>query len=145
MFLRAIFEVCPLRLAVRAKHLHDQYTVMRRNRAPAFAHDIRMRHLFRSANLSNGLHQIIGVLAQGIIGRTFKRRAAPVVIHRQSPADIQILYRKPFLAHLSIKPRRLLYRLAHGENIRHLRPDMGMQQAQRFLPALRSQALQCGH
>ena len=145
MFVLAVLEARPLRLAVCAKYLHHQHTVMRRNCATAFAHDIRMRHRFRVAHLPDGLHQIIRVLPQRIIGRAFERRTASVVIHRQTATDIQILHRKPFLAHLGIKPRGLLNRLAQGENIRHLRPDVGMQQTQGILPALRPQALQCGH
>ena len=75
----------------RAKSLHNQHRMMRHDRAPAFTHDRRMRHLLRVADFHDVIHNVARVFVQRVVRRAIESRARPVVVHAQSAADIEIL------------------------------------------------------
>ena len=115
------------------------------NGPPAFADDLRMRHLFLITNLPDVKNDVVGVLLQGVIGRTVKGRPASIVIDTQTAADIQRLDDKTHLAKLGVKARRLLHGLFNGKDVRHLRADVEMKQAEAMLHFFRAQNLRRRH
>jgi hypothetical protein len=122
-----------------AQRLHQQDAVMGDNGPPAFADDLRMRHLLLVANLADVKNDVVGVFLQRVIGRTVKGRPAAVVIHAQTAADIQRLDGETHFVKLGVKAGRLLHGLFDGENVRHLRADVEMQQFEAMLHFFRAQ------
>jgi hypothetical protein len=88
----------------RADNLDHQHAVMRDNRPPAFADDLRMGHLLLVANLRDVKDHVVGVFAQGVVGRAVRGRPAPVVIHAQPAAHIQGFDGEAHFEKFGVKP-----------------------------------------
>ena len=124
-----------------AKRFDDQNAVMGDNGAPAFADDLRVRHLLLVANLADVKNDVVGVFLQRVIGRAVGGRPAAVVIDAQSAADVEGLDGKAHFVKLGVKAGRFLHGLLDGQNIRHLRADVEMEQLETMLHFFRPQHL----
>ena len=122
-----------------AKNLDHQDAVMGDNGAPAFADDLRMRDLLLVANLGDVKHHVVGVFAQGVIGRAVRGRAAAVVIHAQAAAHVQGLDGETHFEKLGVKAGGLLHGFLDGEDVGHLRADVEMEEFEAMLHFLGAQ------
>ena len=125
----------------RSEHFHDQHAVMRDDGAAAFTDDVRVRHLLRVADVGDVINDVVGVFLKRVIGGAVESRTAAVVIHPQAAAHIHVLDGKPHLVQLGVKPGGLLHRFFDGQNIRHLRADVEMEQLETMAELFRRQQL----
>ena len=94
--------------------------------ATAFADDVRVRHLLRVANVADVINHVVGVFLQGVIGRAVERGPAAVVIDTEAAADVDVFDRETHLVKFAVETGGLLDGLFDGENVRHLRADVKM-------------------
>ena len=126
-------------LADGAEHLDDQHAVVGDDGPAALADDVRVRHLLRVADVGDVINDVVGVFLQRVVGRTVEGRPAAVVIHAQPAAHVEVFDGEAHLVELGVKARRLLHRLLHRENVRHLRADVEMEQLEAMPQVLRLQ------
>ncbi len=117
---------------------------MRDDGAAAFADDVRMRHLLRVADVGDVIDDVVGVFLERVIGGAVEGRAAAVVIHAQPAADIHVFDGKTHLVELGVKTRGFLHRFFDGEDVRHLRADVEMEQLEAMAEVLRLQHFRGG-
>ena len=99
---------------------------MRNNRAPAFAHDRRMRDAFGIAHVHDVPDNVVGVFLERIIRRAVEIAARSIVIDAKTAADVEITELVSELAKLCVIARRFAHRALDRRNVRHLRSDMEM-------------------
>src|SRR3989441_1129509 len=111
-----------------AEHFDDQHAVVRHEGAAAFADDVRVGHFLRVANVADVINDVIGVFLQGVIGRAVERGPAAVVIDTEAAADVDVFDGETHFVKLAVETGGLLDGLFDGENVRHLRTDVKMDQ-----------------
>ncbi len=128
-----------------AERFHDQDRMMRHNRAPAFAHDRRMRDAFGIADVHDVPDDVVRVFLEGIIRGAVEIAARSVVIDPEAAADIQVTELMPELAQLCVIARRFAHGAFDRGNVRHLRADVEMNELEAMRESRRFQHLARGH
>ena len=145
MFVIAVLQSCPAGLGNGRKHLNHKHAVMRNNRTPALANDVRVWHTFLIAHLAGSSHYVVRVFRKRVVGAALKRRAATVVVHCQPTTDIKVTDWEIHLPQLRIKSRTFLHCLLDREDIRHLRTNVEMQQLETPRQTLRPKQIRSCH
>ena len=100
--------------------------MMRDDRAPAFAHDGRMRDAFGIADIHDVPDDVVGVFLERIIRRAVEIAARAVVIDAEPAADVEISELMAELRKLGVIARRFAHGALDGGDVRHLRADVEM-------------------
>ena len=119
-----------------AEDLDHQHAVMGDDGAAAFADDVRVRDLLGVADIADVINDVVGVFLEGVIGGAVEGRAAAVVIHAESAADVDVLDGEAHFVELGVEPRGLLNGFFYGKDVRHLRADVKMEELEAMAEVL---------
>ena len=130
--IRGRAERFPAHAAGRIHRIDHQHRVMRGQRPAGLGHDVRMRQAGIVAHLLQRPDHVVGVFLQGIVHRGLGAGERAVVVHAQAAAHVHVFDGRAQPPELHVKPRRLVHRLLHPADARHLRADVKVQQPQRI-------------
>src|SRR6185436_7589717 len=99
--------------------------------------DVRVRDLLGVANVADVINDVVGVFLERVIGRAVERGPAAVVIDTKAATNVDVFNGKSHFVELAVETRGLLDRLFDGENVRHLRADVKMNQLETVREILR--------
>jgi hypothetical protein len=124
-----------------AEGLDHQHRMMGHDRASPFVHDGRMRDAFGIAHVHNVPDDVVRVFLKGIIRRAVEIAPRSIVINSEPAADVEIAKLMAELAKLRVVTGRFAHRPFNRGNVRHLRPDMKMNELETMPEASRFQHL----
>ena len=88
-----------------AEDVEDQHAMISRDGAAAFGNDDGMRHLCFVADVLNMMHDVVGVLLQGVIDARLEVGLRAVVIDAEAAADVHIIEARAGALQLDIDAR----------------------------------------
>ena len=109
-------------------HLQQQQRVMRGQRAPGLADQMRHRELVLPARFGDRVDDVVGVFLQRVVDARVGRRVRAVVIHAQAAADVDVRDVEPHLAQLDVEARDLLQPDLDEADVGDLRAEMEVNQ-----------------
>jgi hypothetical protein len=98
--------------------------------ASRFLNDGRVRDVLVIADLHDRVDDVVGEFLRRVVCGRIESRLRAVVINGHAAADVQKLNRNLHLAHFRVNARGLFHRVLDALDVRQLRADVEMQEAQ---------------
>src|SRR5215469_16317100 len=114
----------------RAKRIEYQHAVIGRHGAPGFADDHGMRNVARVTDAGDAVHDVARVLVERVVHRGGEVRAAAVVVHTQSAADVDVLQARTHQLQLRVHVCELVDRLLDAADVLQLAARVAVHQLQ---------------
>src|SRR5438128_12650008 len=111
--------------------------MMRNDGATAFAYDGRMRDAFGIAHIHDVPNDVVSVFLKRIICRTVEIAARAVIIDAESAPDIEITELMSEFTKLCVIAPCFAHGTFDGGDVRHLRPDVEMNELEAMCEASR--------
>jgi hypothetical protein len=124
------------------EHVHEDAGVVRGQRAPRFAHHVRLGHALVGADLLQRVDDVGGVLVERVVERGDELVGVRAhVVDAQAAAAIEVLEREAHLPQLGVDARTLVDHVLDGADVGELAADVEVEELDLALHLARAQEL----